>query len=160
MGKLDWFMSDINRNIPTTWRSACGYSHKRAEESRKARIDQTWPAEIKIRLKGYSVRELRDYGGQLKERLLQLNQKCPERNRHSNKSVRASFDNKRHLVCDSDDLVVSFTFDGSFEWIGKKQCKARPIQTAAPLLFPALHSAAATNHWSNEFWRWLLVQFT
>ena len=24
MGKLGWFMSNINRNIPTTWRWACG----------------------------------------------------------------------------------------------------------------------------------------
>ena len=29
MGKLDWFMSDIYRNIPTTWRRAHGDKRER-----------------------------------------------------------------------------------------------------------------------------------
>ena len=58
-----------------------------------------------IRRKGYNVEEIRDHVGQLTERPLQRNLKHPDRNRHINRCVCTSFDNKRHLVCDFDDLV-------------------------------------------------------
>ena len=76
--------------------------------------------EAKIRCKGYNVEEIQDYVGQLTERPLQWNLKHPDRNQHINRCVYTSFDNKRHLVCDFDDLVISLTLDWNCKWTGKK----------------------------------------
>ena len=76
--------------------------------------------EAKIRRKGYNVEEIRDYVGQLTERPLQRNLQRPDRNRHINRCVCTSFDNKRLLVCDFDDLVISLPLDQNCKRTGKK----------------------------------------
>ena len=48
--------------------------------------------EAKIRGKGYNIEEIRDYVRRLTEH--------PDRNRHINRFVCTSFDNKPYLVCD------------------------------------------------------------
>ena len=76
--------------------------------------------EAKIRRKECNVEEIRDYVGQLTERPLQRNLKHPDRNRHINTCLCTSFDNKRHLMCHFDDLVLSLTLGRNCKWTGKK----------------------------------------
>ena len=86
----------------------------------KESTDLDGETEAKIHRKGYNVEEIRDYVGQLTERPLQRNLQRPDRNRHINRCVCTSFDNKRLVVCDFDDLVISLPLDQNCKRTGKK----------------------------------------
>ena len=110
-------------------------------------------AEAIIRRKGYNVEEIRDHAGQLTERPLQRNLKRPDRNRHINRCVCTSFDNKRLLVCDFDDLVISLSLDQNCKRTGKKHwfVKQDPFRMPrTPRLRSALHPTAGTTRRSNQ----------
>ena len=91
-----------------------GYTEKESTD-----LDEE--TEAKSRNKGYNVQEIQHYVRQVTEQPLQLNLKHLEKNRHIKKWVYISFDNKRPIMYDHDDQVISLTLDRTItKWSGKK----------------------------------------
>lgn len=89
-----------------------GYTEKESTD-----LDEE--TEAKSRHKGYSVQEIQHYVRQVTGQPLQLNLKHLEKNRHIKKWVYISFDNKRPIMYDHDDQVISLTLDRTISGVAR-----------------------------------------